>query len=318
MTTAVYIELEDNKIKKANLGSLTAANSAGGDIVAIVFAENVDSFMEELKKYSVNKIIKVWSDDVKTYQPDVYAELLSKVITDNRINDLLGLATAQGKDLLPRVAAKLNASVVIDCLDIDFKNATVTKPMFASKVLSKIKLNNQKKVYALRPNVVNPVEKEGADLPEVVDFYAGSVSILAQVKEVIKAASEKIDLTEAEIIISGGRGMGSAENFKLLDDTAKILNAAVGASRAAVDADYATMDMQVGQTGKVVNPVLYIACGISGAIQHLAGMKTSKVIVAINNDAEAPIFKVADYGIVGDLFDVVPVLAEELKKVVSN
>lgn len=309
----VYIELKDEQFKKSNKEALSLAKKSNKDVHAIIFTNNLDPYKTELK--GIKQVIQV-KDDNLSYQPDLYADTLAKIITDFKLNDFLGACSAQGKDLLPRVAAKIeNASLINDCIEIDFDNNKVTKPLYAGKLLSQYRIEDEFRMVTIRPNVF-PVGESTSDAePEITTFEPVKNSIKTQIVDVIKSAQKRIDLQEAEIIVAGGRGMKTKENFSIIEELAGILNAGVGASRAAVDSEYATQDMQVGQTGKVVNPKLYIACGISGAIQHFAGMKTSKVIVAINKDSEAPIFKKADYGIVGDLFKVVPLLKDELKKV---
>jgi electron transfer flavoprotein alpha subunit len=308
----VYIELKGDTFKKSNREALSLAKKSGKDVFAVIFTKTVDSFKGEFS--GVKKVVQVAGDNL-TYQPDVYAETLAQVIKENQLTDFLGVASPQGKDLIPRVAAKLdNASLINDCVELDFGANTVTKPLYAGKLLCQYKVSGDFKLYTIRPNVF-PVEEDGSGEPEFVSIAPAAAEVKTNIVDVIKSEAQKIDLQEAEIIISGGRGMKEKDNFNILEELASVLNAGVGASRAAVDSEYATMDMQVGQTGKVVNPKLYIACGISGAIQHFAGMKTSKVIVAINKDPEAPIFKKADYGIVADLFKAVPLLTEELKKV---
>jgi len=309
----VYIELRGDQFKKSNKEALSLAKKSGKDVVAIIFSNNPGQYSEALK--GVTKIIQVKDDDL-SYQPDLYADTIAKIITEFNLNDFIGAHTPQGKELFPRVAAKIkNASLVTDCIEMNLENGSVTKPVYAGKLLSTYVVEDDFRMFTIRPNVFL-VEEGGSDAEaEIVTFEPVKNEAKTKIVEVIKSASKKIDLQEAEIIVSGGRGMKAKENFVILEELAGVLNAGVGASRAAVDSEYATPDMQVGQTGKVVNPNLYIACGISGAIQHFVGMKTSKVIVAINKDPEAPIFKKADYGIVGDLFKVVPLLKEELEKV---
>lgn len=309
----VFIELKDDLFKKSNKETLSLAKKSGMDVHAVIFSNNPDLYSDELK--GVKKVIQVKGDDL-TYQPDLYADTLAKIITEFNLNDFVGGNSARGKDLFPRVTAKIeNAGLVTDCVEIDLANHSVTKPVYAGKLLSKYVIDDQYRLFTIRPNII-PVEDDGAGAdPEIVTYDLSKNEIKCNIVEIIKSASKKVDLLEADIIVSGGRGIKARENFTILEELAEVLGAGVGASRAAVDSEYATMDMQVGQTGKVVNPKLYIACGISGAIQHFVGMKTSKVIVAINKDSEAPIFKKADYGIVADLFKAVPLLKEELKKV---
>jgi electron transfer flavoprotein alpha subunit len=234
---------------------------------------------------------------------------------------LLGAATALGKDLFPRVAGRLQTGLASDCvgLDVDDQGVLVAeRPIFAGKAMvNAITPQARPQMACVRPNVL-PVPEKGSDKAQIekvaVQLQPGDLK--AKVREVVKTAGEKIDLTEASVIVAGGRGVASQENFRILEELASAFGegSAVGASRSAVDSGFAPHDQQVGQTGKVVNPNLYIACGISGSIQHLAGMRTSKYIVAINKDPEAPIFQVADYGIVDDLFKIVPILTEEVKK----
>ena len=308
----VYIELKGDTFKKSNREALSEAKKSGKDVFAVIFTNTITSFKDEFS--GIKKVIQVAGDNL-TYQPDIYAETLTKIIKDNNLVDFIGVASPQGKDLIPRVAAKLeNASLINDCVVLDLAGGKVTKPMYAGKLLCQFKVKTEYKLYTIRPNVF-PVEDGAGGDPEFENVSPVATDAKTKIIEVIKSEAQKVDLQEAEIIISGGRGMKEKDNFNLLAELAGVLNAGLGASRAAVDSEFATADMQVGQTGKVVNPKLYIACGISGAIQHLAGMKTSKVIVAINKDPEAPIFKKADYGIVADLFKAVPLLSEELKKV---
>jgi len=310
----VYIELKDDQFKKSNREILSFAKKTGKDVYGIIFSTNnaAGDFAGEFK--GVKKLIQVKNENL-TYDPDVYANTMAKIITEFNLTDFVGTCSAQGKDLFPRIAAKVeNATVLNDCVEVDLENNTFTKPVYAGKLLSAYVIEDEFRVFTLRPNVFPVESADSGDQPEVVDFHPVKKESKGKIVEVIKGVSKRVDLTEAEIIVSGGRGMKSKENFLVLEELADLLNAGLGASRAAVDAEYATYDMQVGQTGKVVNPKLYIACGISGAIQHFVGMKTAKVIVAINKDPEAPILKKADYGIVGDLFKVVPLLVEELKK----
>jgi electron transfer flavoprotein alpha subunit len=312
----IYIELKDGSVKNTNLELLTLAHKANQDATAVIFAGDAAKHADALKEYGVKQVINV--SGIESYNPENYADQLAKIIQENSLANFIATHSAQGKDLLPRVAAKLEAPLATDCIGVDFANDTAVKPVYAGKAISHIKLSGECKLYTVRPNTVTVEKAKESTSPEVKSISGASADTLATIKEVVKSVSKKIDLTEAQIIVSGGRGIKSKDNFKIIEEMAQALGAAVGASRAAVDSGYASQDMQVGQTGKTVNPVLYIACGISGAIQHFAGMKTSRIIVAVNKDPEAPIFKKADYGIVGDLFKVVPLLTEELKKVVKT
>lgn len=314
----VFIELKDGAIKKTNFELLTLAQQANRDVSAVIFASDVQPFQAALQEYGVKEIIQVTGLTDLNYNADIFANSLHQLIKAHDFADFLGANSAMGKDLLPRIAAKFESAIAVDCTAIDLNESTATRPMYAGKVIAEVKLTGEPRFYSLRPNVISAETVAGAPAPEIKLFNAVEETPLLKVKEVVQSISQKIELTEAEVIIAGGRGMKSKENFAILEDLAQVLNAAVAASRAAVDAEYATLDIQVGQTGKTVNPKLYIACGISGAIQHLAGMKTSKTIVAINKDPEAPIFQMADYGIVGDLFEIVPLLKDELVKQISQ
>jgi electron transfer flavoprotein alpha subunit len=307
----VYLELKGDQFKKSNKEALNAAQQSGKDVYAVLFSNNPAQYTAELT--GIKKVLVVKDADL-TYDPNLYAETTAKLITQFQLTDFVGIHSAQGKDLFPRIAAKIeNAALLSDCLAVDWEKNLFTKPVYAGKLLSDFVIADEYRMLTLRPNVFPAVEGSGA-APELEEVEPVKKEAKSKILEVLRGVSKRVDLTEAEIIVSGGRGVKARENFAILEELADVLGAGMGASRAAVDAEYATYDMQVGQTGKVVNPKLYIACGISGAIQHFVGMKTSKVIVAINKDAEAPIFKKADYGIVGDLFKIVPLLTEELKK----
>ncbi|KKM71420.1 hypothetical protein LCGC14_1430800 [marine sediment metagenome] len=314
----VYIELKADKVKKTSLELLTLARQSGRAVTAVIFADDPDAYVDELAAYGVGQVIHVSGLNGQPPGPETLAGNLAEIIREQGIRDLICTHSAQGKDLLPRVAARLEAPLATDCVGVDFDTGIATRPMYAGKVIAKIRLTGDHRLFTLRPNTITPEPAPASTAPEITAVAVIPETPLSEIKEIVKSVAGRVDLTEAQIIISGGRGMKSKENFALLEEVADCLGAAVGASRAAVDAGYASQDMQVGQTGKTVNPVLYIACGISGAIQHFAGMKTSKVIIAVNKDPEAPIFKKADFGIVGDLFDVLPVLADELRKAISN
>jgi electron transfer flavoprotein alpha subunit len=307
----LYIELKDGVFKKSNRELLSLARKSGQHIHAVVFCADAQPYLPELQ--GIQTVIQVQGADL-TYQPDRYAQTLADIIAEFKLDACCGIYSAQGKDLFPRLAAKAGASLINDCLTVDFGARQALKPVYSGKLLAEFQVINGPALFTLRPNVIAVEDHASAVHPEIKSFQLSNAPLRANIVQVIKSASRKVDLSEAEAIVSGGRGMKNKENFAILEELAAVLNAGVGASRAAVDAEYATADMQVGQTGKVVNPKLYIACGISGAIQHFVGMKTAKIIVAINKDPEAPIFKKADYGIVGDLFAIVPLLKDELKK----
>lgn len=317
----VFIEQRDGQIKKASFeaarrASLMAAKS-GAQVDAVLFGNEVAD-AEKLGGYGVKTVYFYKHADLNLYAPKTYTELTAKQISDSGADLVLFANTALGKDLAPRVAAKTDSGIAMDAVatEYDGTDLVVSRPVFAGKVLTELKITSAVKIVTLRPNVFPAGESNGSTA-EVKTINVASVDLLTKVIE-IKKADEKLDVAEADIIVSGGRGIKAAENFKLVEDLANLLGAATGASRAIVDAGWRPHSEQVGQTGKTVSPTLYVALGISGAIQHLAGMQSSKYIVAINKDKDAPIFQVADYGITGDIFEVVPALIEEIKKVKAS
>lgn len=286
----------------------------------LIFGDLSQSLSEELARYGANQIICLKSDALKYYSPEGHAEVMSNYIKEYNYDYIFSGSTALGKDLLPRVSGLLQAGMISEVTEFHLKDEVFTgvRPLFSGKCLTKVQFEGSPPYFVtVRSNAMglskNPVPGPGT----VVDVPVKINNLRLVVQEIVRGTSQKLDLTEAHIIISGGRALKSAQNFKILEDLADVLNASVGASRAAVDAGFAPHAMQVGQTGKTVAPSLYIACGISGAIQHLAGMRTSHVIVAINTDPEAPIFSKADYGIIGDLFKIVPLLTEEFKTLLN-
>jgi electron transfer flavoprotein alpha subunit len=314
-TIGVLIETEEGKVKETNFGVLTAARQTGGDtIIALMLDGSADDAKAVLGQYGAGKVVQVAvsSGDAST-SPDLAARALAAATENFGLDALLGLASAQGRDLFARLAALKDLPLVSVCLAVDLASKTVKKSHFSGKTFATIKLSAEVMLCALRPNAVEALE---APTDAAVETFAAAVEDPGQVKvvEVKKEAADSVDLTEAAVIVTGGRPIASAENYKILEECARLLGGTIGASRAAVDAGFAPHSMQVGQTGKTVSPRLYIGCGLSGSVQHFAGMKTSKVIVAINIDKDAPIFEKCDYGIVGDLFEVVPVLTEVLKE----
>jgi len=307
----IFLEIKDGKFKKSNHELISFASKQGREVIAILCAEKLDSHLTHLQ--GLNKVIQLSS--ATALLNDTLSQVISETIKKESITDFLAMATPLAKDLLPRISAKLAAPMVCDCVKIDLSAHEATKPVYSGKLLMNYKLNGERYIYSVRPNTYPAEGPSSTQNPVVETLTVNPQSQGMKLIGTTKGASGRVDLAEADIIISGGRAMQSKENFTLLAELAEVLNAGVGASRAAVDAEYASYDMQVGQTGKVVNPKLYLAAGISGAIQHFVGMKTSKVIVAINRDPEAPIFKKADYGIVGDLFKIIPLLKEEIKRV---
>ena len=311
----VLIETEKDEIKKTNFGTVTAVRDGGkNEVVALLLGVDANSAQETLAAYGAQKIVQVTVDGADLLSsPDLQARALVDVIHHFALDGLIGLASARGRDVFARLSALLNVTLVSDCVGVNFDDKTVRKSHFSGKTMATIKLNSDLLLCALRPNAI---EAEKAPTDSQVESYAAAAQDpgLVKILEVKKGDTRKMDLTEADVIITGGRPIDAAENYKMLDECADQLGAAVGASRAAVDAGFAPHSMQVGQTGKTVSPRLYIGCGLSGSVQHFAGMKTSKVIVAINTDKDAPIFQKSDYGIIEDMFEVVPVLTEILRE----
>lgn len=314
------IEQRDGKIKKSSFEAASKASTLasvfGCDAVAVIPAASVEN-SKDLAQYGVKKVVTLSDAAFANYSPSGYAKAVVDYANGCGADTLIFANTALGKDLAPRVAAGLDGAIVSDVTSLEVENGSLVaiRPVFAGKALQKVKTNAAIKVFTLRPNVFPLVESPFDSTFETVALSGSDVS--TTVIE-IKKSEGKLDVAEANIIVSGGRGLKESGNFHLVEELAGVLGGAVGASRAVVDAGWRPHGEQVGQTGKTVTPSLYIACGISGAIQHLAGMASSKYIVAINKDKDAPIFTIADYGIVGDVFEILPVLKEELKKVIAN
>jgi electron transfer flavoprotein alpha subunit len=311
----VLIETEGGKVKETNFGVVSAARDDGNnEVVAILLDGDAETAKAALAPYGAGKVVTVSVDGADlSGSPDLQARALADLAEKLQLAGLLGLASPRGRDLFARLAAFIDGPLASDCVGIDFKEKTIRKSHFSGKTFATLKLDADLFLCTLRPNAIEAREAPGEP---VVENFTAQVEDPGRVKvlEVKKGDAGKMDLTEANVIITGGRPIAAAENYKMLEACAGLLGAAVGASRAAVDAGFAPHSMQVGQTGKTVSPKLYIGCGLSGSVQHFAGMKTSKVIVAINTDKDAPIFQKCDYGILGDMFEVVPVLTEVLKE----
>ncbi len=311
----VFIEQRNSEIRKASLQALGEAKRlAGAEVAAVLVGEGVSGMAAGLGANGASKVFVADDANLKLYSAEGYAEAVIKAVEAYGPSAVFFSATAMGRDLAPRVAARLGVGALADvvALERDGDAFVARRPVYSGKAFATVDAaGTSPQVISLRPNVF-AIEEGGGDA-EVVALDGLALSIRAMVKEFMAAEGGEIDVAEADIIVSGGRGIKGPENFALIRELAGVLGAAVGASRAVVDAGWIDHSHQVGQTGKVVSPSLYIACGISGAIQHLAGMSSSKVIVAINKDPDAPIFKVADYGIVGDLFDVIPPMIEAIK-----
>ncbi len=296
------------------------ADKMGQSVTAILLGSNIKEKAPELGKYGADKVIVADDNRLATYTTDAYVSVIAELAQKEEPAIILLGASVQGKDLSGRLAARLGVGMAQDCVEfsLDNSNLVAKRPIYAGKAYATVTFKDSSpQIATARPNVFELNEPDESRSAEVIDaaFSLDDSQLKTKVVEVIQEAGDKPDLTEAELIVSGGRGMKGPENYNIIEELADLIGATVGASRSAVDAGWRPHSDQVGQTGKVVSPNLYIACGISGAIQHLAGMSTSKYIVAINKDPEAPIFQKADYGVVGDLFDVVPALTEEIKKI---
>ncbi|KML07362.1 electron transfer flavoprotein subunit alpha/FixB family protein [Rossellomorea marisflavi] len=311
-------EVRDGSLRNVSFEAIAAAKTVaeGGEVVGVLVGQSVGSLGQELVHYGADRVITVEDEKLAQYTPDGYSQALMAVIEQESAEGIIFGHTALGKDLSPKLAGKLKTGLVSDATDLELAggNLVFTRPIYSGKAFEK-KIVTDGVIFAtIRPNNIEPLAKDESRTGDVASLSVEIKDLRTIIKDVVRKASEGVDLSEAKVIIAGGRGVKSEDGFNPLKELADVLGGAVGASRGACDADYCDYSLQIGQTGKVVTPDLYIACGISGAIQHLAGMSNSKVIVAINKDPEANIFNVADYGIVGDLFEVVPLLTEEFKK----
>ncbi len=310
-------EARDGSLRNVSFEAIAAAKTIaeGGEVVAVLAGDSVQSYANQLIQFGADKVVVIEHPHLKYYTPDGFAQALLAVVDSEQPEAIILGHTALGKDLGPKLATKLNAGLISDAIKVIVAGDVVfTRPIYSGKAFEKVAVTEGIVLASIRPNNIPPLEKEEGRTGEVTTLSVDVKDLRTVVKEVIRKTAEGVDLSEAKVIVAGGRGVKSEEGFATLKQLANLLGGAVGASRGACDAEYCEYSLQIGQTGKVVTPDLYFACGISGAIQHLAGMSNSKVIVAINKDPEANIFKVADYGIVGDLFEVVPMLIAELKK----
>lgn len=317
-------EERDGTLRKVSFELVTLAKEMakglGGSVEAAVIGNKVSSAAELLAKTGMAKVYHADSTTLATFSPEAYTAVLADLIRKAQPAVVLFGATGFGKELSARLAARLDWGLATDCIGFQVESGSLIlkRPIYAGKVLATVKPKSLPVMASIRPNIFPPAVPGSASAPiEQVEVrvQAPRARVVEKVK---KEQATQVDLAEAKIVVSGGRGVKGPEGFEPIKELAKTLGAAIGASRAATDAGWIDYSKQVGQTGKTVAPQLYIACGISGAIQHLAGMSSSKVIVAINKDPDAPIFKIADYGIVGDLFEVVPALTEGFKKILSE
>lgn len=315
----VFTEFQNNKIKRSSQELLQFAKTTGHAVASLILGS--ENNPQEAAHNGASEIHLCKEASFNSYNPELFTHAVSEAIKATGATVVLASASSTAKDLFPRVAAALGAGLVSDGTEIKISGADVQvkKPLYAGKCFATATFDNSPvKMVIMRANQLPVGASDASATASVTEHRFEKTNLKTMIKNIVKGTSEKLDLTEANIIVSGGRGLKEAANFKMLNDLADVLGATVGASRAVVDAGWVSHSMQVGQTGKTVAPSLYIAVGVSGAIQHLAGMSGSKVIVAINNDPNAPIFSKATYGIVGDAFEIVPQLTEEFKKALQN
>lgn len=312
-------EARDGALRNVSFEAVAAGKTIadGGEVVAVLLGENINAYANEMIAYGADRAIVVEDAALKNYTTDAYTQALLQVMEEEDAEGIVFGHTAIGKDISPRLAAKLEVGLISDVTEIE-DATTFVRPIYSGKAFEKKSVEDGVVMITIRPNNITPLEKDESRSGEVTAFSAEIKDLRTIVKEIVRKTTEGVDLSEAKVIVAGGRGVKSEEGFEPLKELANLLGGAVGASRGACDAEYCDYSLQIGQTGKVVTPDLYIACGISGAIQHLAGMSNSKIIVAINKDPEAEIFNVADYGIVGDLFEVVPLLTQEIKQLLGK
>jgi|ERR1041384_3829733 electron transfer flavoprotein alpha subunit len=325
MKILAFAEQREGKFKKAAFEVTQAARKAadqlGAETVTLVIGHGVEQIVQVLGGYGASRVLVADDPRLHYYSSGAYARIVAEAAQQEGAEVVMLPASQMGRDLTPRIAAKLEAGAAPDCVALKVENGEIiaTRPVYAGKASIDVRVLSGVKIFSLRPNVFTASSPNGSSVGSVerISVTLDEKDLAAKVTGV-KIAEGRPDVTEAGIIVSGGRGLRGPENFHLVEKLADVLGAAVGASRAVVDAGWRPHDEQVGQTGKTVSPSLYIACGISGAVQHLAGMSTSKYIVAINKDKDAPIFQVADYGVVGDVFEVLPALTNELQRALGK
>lgn len=320
MDILVYAESRGGKLRPAGLEAVSfgrkLADSTGGNMTTVLIGTGLETVIPDAEKYGSRKILTVDAPELAGYTPEGYREAIISAAGKTGAKLVIMAATAMGRDLAPTVAARMDASLLPDCTAVEFSNErlNVTRPVYAGRCIMSLAATELPVVLSIRPKAFLPQVWEGNQAAKEKLEVDLNGKIRGRLVETRVEAGEKLDVTEADVIVAGGRGLKAAENFGMIEELANLLGGAVGASRAVVDTEWRPHSEQVGQTGKVVSPTLYIAAGISGAIQHLAGMRTSKVIVAINKDPEAPIFKSADYGIVGDALEVIPALTKAIRE----
>ncbi|WP_352426542.1 electron transfer flavoprotein subunit alpha/FixB family protein [Bacillus sp. FSL K6-2865] len=310
-------EIRDGALRNVTFEAIAAGKtiSGGGNVIGVLMGKGAADAAPELIQYGADKVFTADSPGLSQYTADGYAAVLGDLIENEKPDAVIFGHTSMGKDLSPKLAARFETGLISDSTDVSVTgdNNVFTRPIYSGKAFEQVISTDPFILATIRPNNIQALEKDASRTGDIEELAAPPADLRTVIEEVVKKTADGVDLSEAKIIVAGGRGVKSKDGFEPLKELAEVLGAAVGASRGACDADYCDYSLQIGQTGKVVTPDLYIACGISGAIQHLAGMSNSKVIVAINKDPEAEIFKIADYGIVGDLFEVVPLLTQEFK-----
>jgi len=318
MNILIIAETKDGNLKKTSLELLAQAQSLGaGNISALLLGKGVAAHAQQLAQHGAAKVLVAEHDLLEHYHTEAYTQVVKQAIDSLQPDLVLFAASANGKDLAPRLSARLDAGLASDVIELKHNGThfEALRPLFAGKSFARVSIQSKPALVSIRPNIVSVGSADASRSAEVtaLDLQLSADQFKSRVLSVEKPEAGKLDVAEADIIVSGGRGLKGPENFHLIEKLAEVLEAATGASRAVVDAGWRPHGEQVGQTGKTVSPTLYIACAISGAMQHMAGMSSSKYIVAINTDAEAPIFKVATYGMVGDVFEILPELTEKLK-----
>ncbi len=320
----VFLEVKGDTLKRSAYEVISAANKIAKDNNTPIVGLTINGSETAAKtagEYGLGEVVNAKHDLLQKWSSTAAAKTIAQAAQEQDTDVVLMSANAAGNEIAPRVSVKMDAGYIADAIDLNFDNGGIVtkKPVYAGKAIITTKVDSEKKVYTLRPNVFTAVK---ADSPADVNFSEFTPDLseddIPVVVEEVKKNEGKLDVSEADIVVSGGRGIKGPDNYHLIEDLAKAFGAAVGASRAVVDAGWRPHSEQVGQTGKTVSPTLYVACAISGAVQHLAGMSSSKTIVAINKDKDAPIFNVADYGIVGDIFEIIPKLTERVKEVTGK
>lgn len=312
-------EAREGALRNVTFEAIAAAKqvSGGGEVIGVLAGDAVKDLAQEMIQYGADRVITVEHPNLKHYTSDGFGQAFMAVYEQEQPDAIVFGHTALGKDLSPKIASKLACGLISDVTEIEGEDedARFVRPIYSGKAFEKVKNKEGLLFVTIRPNNIATLEHDANRTGDVSSVSVDISNLRSIIKEVVRKSTEGVDLSEAKVVVAGGRGVKSADGFKPLEELAYLLGGTVGASRGACDADYCDYSLQIGQTGKVVTPDLYIAAGISGAIQHVAGMSNSKVIVAINKDPEATIFKIADYGIVGDLFDVIPLMIEEIKKI---